>query len=193
MKEIDVFTFEDFDLRALDNVKGIYRNYACAMGKRRKGSELPFENFTAYICSEDVFCYQYGSSYVFGVINENGIFIPTHFAPAGLKESIDQIKSMLAYDNVVFVVTADLSAMLKRLGFKTLPFKVRKSFRGEKVLKTIAVSSLRGFISILLNNKFSPVKSSMSFFFWRLICLTEQYAQNLRNTMYSSLKHISGL
>ena len=31
MKKIGVFNFED-----LDNVEGIYKNYACAMGKRRK-------------------------------------------------------------------------------------------------------------------------------------------------------------
>jgi hypothetical protein len=155
MREIEVINFEDYDLDK------VYRNYACAMGKRRKGSELPFENFAAYICREDVFCYQYGSSYIFGV-KENGIFIPTHFAPAGLKESIDQIKSMLSYDNVVFVITADLSSMLKRLGFIILPFKVVKDFHGEKVLKTIAVSSLRGFISIFLKNKYISVKSSIS-------------------------------
>lgn len=178
MKKIDVFNFED-----LDNVEVIYRNYASAMGKRRKGSELPFENFAAYICQEDVFCYQYGSSYIFGVV-ENGIFIPTHFAPAGLKEGIDLIKELKSYDNVVFVVTADLSAMLKRLGFILLPFKVQKYFHGEKVLKNIAVSSLIGFISILLKNKLSFIQNrlhkiycALSLLFWRCYCVCDMIGQ----------------
>ena len=118
-----------------------YTNYCLAMEKRRPDSCLDSIHFYNYIYDDTTFAFQYRKSLVFGQYYEN-LFIPTHFAPNGLKEGIDIIKLMKDYSNVAFVVTEDLSAMLSKIGFKVLPIKVIKNFRGVDVQKSIVVSNL---------------------------------------------------
>lgn len=120
-------------------VESIYTNYVRAMRKRRPGSELDFWRFYTYVTTKAYF-FNYKNSYVFGIITHNN-FVPTHFAPAGLKEGIELIKQLRMFDNVVFVVTPDLSAMLQKLNFKAVPLKVQKEFRGDLVDKLLLSSN----------------------------------------------------
>lgn len=95
---------------------------------------------------------------------EKGNFIPTHFAPAGLKEGIDLIKELKTYENVVFVVTDDLKDMLVRLGFKCASFTVLKSFRGVDVQKFIVVSDYFHTIINVLESQFKDVTNKAKMF-----------------------------
>ena len=154
--KVDLGNFHNFkaiyqSLSELACIEGIHENYRKAMNKRRAGSELALENFYVYVTSTKTVFYKYKNSYVFGVV-ENGCFIPTHFAPAGLKEGIDLIKELKTYENIVFVVTEDLKDMLVRLGFKCAPFTVVKNFRGQDVKKFVVVSD---YFYTNLNSKIS--------------------------------------
>jgi hypothetical protein len=130
--------------------------------KRRAGSELPFANFYVYVTGKALY-FKFKNSYVFGVL-ERGNFIPTHFAPAGLKEGIDLIKELKTFENVVFVVTDDLKDMLVRLGFKCAPFTVLKSFRGQDVKKFIVVSDYFYTIINMLKSQFKDVTEKAKMF-----------------------------
>ena len=147
----------------------VYENYARAMAKRRPESVLEQDRFTAYCFREDTFYVSLGNSVVIGQMN-NEVFCPSHFAPAGLKESIDLIKE-LRKDNVIFAVTPDLGAMLKKLGYKFI-FTTKACFRGEEVEKEIFASSyktvaiyfvnkLREDISLRVNKLFKKISFKM--------------------------------
>jgi len=167
----DIYNCDDFEL---DFVEEIYSNYAKAMSKRRAGSELPFNNFYQYV-NEQALYFKFKNSYAFGVL-ERGNFIPTHFAPAGLKEGIDLIKELKTYKNVVFVVTDDLKDMLVRLGFKCAPFTVVKNFRGQDVKKFIVVSDYFYTIINMLESQFKDVTEKAKTFIKNNI---EKFGKNL--------------
>lgn len=165
-KKLDNFhSFEAIykSIPELELIEGIYENYRKAMNKRRAGSELALENFYVYVTSTKTVFYKYKNSYVFGVV-ENGYFIPTHFAPAGLKEGIDLIKELKNFKNIVFVVTEDLKDMLVRLGFKCAPFTVLKSFRGQDVKKFVVVSDYFYTIINMLKSQLKDVTEKAKVF-----------------------------
>lgn len=134
------------------------------MRKRRPGSELSYDRFNNYIGRDDTYVFEHGKTKNFGQ-KYNNCFVPTHFAPGGLKDGIDAIKALKDYDNVLFAVTPDLSKMLKRLGYKSLPFSVKKDFRGVPTKKIVLSSNwISVFVNTLqdsLNNINSKVKSEI--------------------------------
>ena len=85
-------------------------------------------------------------------------FVPTHFSPAGLKESIDLIKQLRTFENVVFVVTEDLKNMLVKLGFTVMPVKIMKNFRDVEIEKFIVMSNWLYGIKNEIFNSFNKIK-----------------------------------
>lgn len=125
----------------------VYRNYLRAMEKRRPGVALDHESFFRYIDRWDVVERGLGKSRLYGV-EQSGIFFPTHFAPAGLKEGIDLIKQVKD-ELTCFVVTPDLGAMLAKLGYKKLG-KCASFFREKRVDKVVYISSFRVLLTFVL-------------------------------------------
>ena len=74
--------------------------------------------------------------------NINGVFIPTHFAPFGLKRGVRLIKDLVDSDTpTALFVTEDLADTVKKInGWKVFPKKFNTQFRGDDVKKTLVVS-----------------------------------------------------
>jgi hypothetical protein len=89
------------------------------MSRRRPDYALEYERFGYYIINY-AGMYKYNNSYIFGQYL-NGFFVPTHFAPSGLKEGAKMINDLQKYDNIIFVVTEDLIPMLQKAGYKIIP------------------------------------------------------------------------
>ena len=151
------FTEEDDE-----NIAFMWENYAKAMSKRRPESVLEFERFQNYVLQSTVYIVSSGNNAIVGQMN-NGVFCPSHFSPAGLKGGIDLIKE-LRKENVIFAVTPDLGAMLKKLGYKFV-FTTKACFRGEEVEKEIFASSYKTvavyFFNKLLNEVYLKVRKPL--------------------------------
>lgn len=151
------FTEEDDD-----NIAFMWENYAKAMAKRRPESVLEFERFQNYVLQSTTYIVSSGNNAIVGQMN-NGVFCPSHFSPAGLKGGIDLIKE-LRKENVIFAVTPDLGAMLKKLGYKFV-FTTKACFRGEEVEKEIFASSYKTvavyFFNKLLNEVYLKVRKPL--------------------------------
>lgn len=145
-----------------ENIAFMWENYAKAMTKRRPESVLEFERFRNYVLQSTVYIISSGNNAIVGQMN-NGVFCPSHFSPAGLKGGIDLIKE-LRKENVIFAVTSDLGAMLKKLGYKFV-FTTKTCFRGEEVEKEIFVSSYKTvavyFFNKLLNEVYLKVRKPL--------------------------------
>lgn len=150
------FTEED------DDIAFMWENYAKAMAKRRPESVLEFERFQNYVLQSTTYIVSSGNNAIVGQMN-NGVFCPSHFSPAGLKGGIDLIKE-LRKENVIFAVTPDLGAMLKKLGYKFV-FTTKACFRGEEVEKEIFASSYKTvavyFFNKLLNEVYLKVRKPL--------------------------------
>ena len=151
------FTEEDDD-----NIAFMWENYAKAMAKRRPESVLEFERFQNYVLQSTTYIVSSGNNAIVGQMN-NGVFCPSHFSPAGLKGGIDLIKE-LRKENVIFAVTPDLGAMLKKLGYKFV-FTTKACFRDEEVEKEIYASSYKTvavyFFNKLLNEVYLKVRKPL--------------------------------
>ncbi len=80
-------------------------------------------------------------NYIFGQHDDKS-FLATHFAPKTKVGGFGVIKDMKEYDNIIFAVTQDLSAMLKKIGYSTLKEGVPVSYRGGEATKDIMVSNM---------------------------------------------------
>ena len=109
------------------------------MDRRRPGSALDVDSFWYYTRREDVYVYQTGLSYVIGQF-VGGIFKPSHFAPASIREGVRLFEELLSYDNVVLAVTSDLGSMLSRLGYVG-HLQVPMYFREQLVIKEVYATS----------------------------------------------------
>lgn len=139
-----------------------YDNYIRAMNKRRPDSGLSKESFFCHLTQDNfpAFAFAEEADAVIGQF-QNGCFCPSHFAPYGLKSSIDLVKSLREYDNVVFVVTPDLAKMLARLGYKRV-MSTKATFHCQIVDKVIMVSSYKAlavYFSTAIKAKVSEVFS----------------------------------
>ena len=120
-------------------IEEVYWQYKTAMERRRQGSALEYQQFYDYILREDVECFRWGYSYVFGGYRE-GIFFPSHFAPASLKEGM-LIMQALQKERVALLVPDDLATQAEKLGFIRIQTKIPCQFRGELILKNLLVSN----------------------------------------------------
>lgn len=171
----------------LNNIDIIYNNYCKSMEKRRPGTCLEYDQFKDYLENNDVYFFNYKDSYIIGQY-QGKLFIPTHFAPYGLREGVELVKALKNYDNVAFVVTPDLSGMLKKIGFKVLPIKVIKNFRGVEVEKSIAVSNLFFSTVLQLYNIAQSIIKKIKDLFKPKLKLKKKNRKNLFNNYSQELK-----
>lgn len=167
----------------LQDVDIIWEQYCRSMEKRRPGTYLKSDKFKSYLEDTYVYYYKYRNSYVIGQY-QGKLFIPTHFAPAGLREGIESIKKMKEYDNVAFVVTPDLSDMLKKLNYKVLPISVMREFRGVEVEKSIVVSNIFYSSVLQIQNIFQKMVIKIKNLFKPKLKLKKKNRKNLF-TQYS--------
>lgn len=118
----------------------LWTKYVVAMKRRRPGMTLCFNSFGTHITKYCQFIRK-GDSYAFGQYLF-GMFIPTHFAPYSLRDGMKLIKAM-KHMSVCFIVTEDLIPMLRKSRYIIVPIRFKTEFRGELVIKQIAISSLR--------------------------------------------------
>lgn len=92
-----------------------------------------------------------------------GVFVPTHFAPFGIREGAELIRE-LQKTAVAFVVPDDLGTMLKKMGYKEIPFSKHTlcfdDIRGN-IEKKIYISSYAAILKAIAFNIFLKLKTKM--------------------------------
>ena len=144
-----------------EEIHHIHHNYEAAM-LRRRSYVLEYERFVTYIQRPDIHSVCLGKSYIFGTI-QNNVFVPTHFAPFGIREGAELIRE-LQKTAVAFVVPDDLGTMLKKMGYKEIPFSKHKvcfaDIRGN-IEKKIYISSYAAILKAIAFNIFLKLKTKM--------------------------------
>lgn len=139
------------------SLEEIHHNYEAAM-LRRRSYVLEYERFVAYIQKLDIHSVCLGKSYIFGTI-QNNVFVPTHFAPFGIREGAELIRE-LQKTAVAFVVPDDLGTMLKKMGYKEIPFSKHTlcfdDIRGN-IEKKIYISSYAAILKAIAFNIFQKI------------------------------------
>jgi len=145
-------------------IQEIHHNYEAAM-LRRRSYVLEYERFEMYTQRLDIHSVCLGKSYIFGTI-QNNVFVPTHFAPAGIREGAELIRE-LQKTAVAFVVPDDLGTMLKKMGYKEIPFSKHTlcfdDIRGN-IEKKIYISSYATILKVIVFNIFKNIKRNISYF-----------------------------
>lgn len=140
----ELFTGMDWITRR-DYQDLIYDNYAKAMRLRNRKPLEP-ERFIQHFFDGGNFSdsVAFGSpkdGYLLGSeINE--VFVPTHFAPSGLRQGYRLIKDLVDSPMpTALFITPDLVDTVKKMkGWKVLPFHFTTNFRGSDVEKTLVIS-----------------------------------------------------
>lgn len=123
----------------------IYDNYANAMTMRDREPLEP-KRFKHHFFEEGNF----QKSKAFGGPKDgyllgseiNGVFVPTHFSPSGLRQGYRLIKDLVnAEMPTALFITPDLVDTVRKMdGWKVLPFHFTTDFRGSDVEKTLVVN-----------------------------------------------------
>lgn len=152
----DLFYGLDYDQSCALEDK-IYENYASAM-QRHNREPLDYERFKAHFFEGG----NVGKTLIFGSLQDgyllgsevNEIFIPTHFAPTGIRGGYWLFRNLLDSGKpTALFITEDLVDTIKKmLGWKILPFKMKIDFHGEPVEKTLVINKWKA-ISKLTNNE----------------------------------------
>lgn len=116
-----------------------YDNYYNAMGRKRSGTQLPWDSFRNYVTQYDIYHLKHRNSTVYGQMYDD-IFVPSHFAPNSLREG-RELMMKLKNINSALMVPEDLSKMALRVGFQLVKENVPAFFRGEIILKNILASN----------------------------------------------------
>lgn len=129
-----------------DFLETAYKAYSDAM-RRRDREPLEFESFenhffhngnfeTSLVFGNETDGYLFGSEF-------GDVFVPTHFAPYGLKGGYRLMQALQQSETpTALLITQDLVDTLKKMpGWKILPFRLKKEFRGELVDKIIVFNS----------------------------------------------------
>ncbi|RJR28494.1 hypothetical protein C4564_05340 [Candidatus Microgenomates bacterium] len=123
----------------------IYENYAAAMQMRDREplSEERFYNhfYRGWSNREPKVFGSDKDGYLLGsVINE--VFVPTHFAPQGLRQGYRLIKELVDADmpTALFITDDLVNTVRKMNGWKVTPVKMTTRFRGSDVLKTLVIN-----------------------------------------------------
>ncbi len=98
------------------------------------------------------------------------IFVPTHFAPEGLKSGYRLLKDLLDSDKpTALFLTDDLVATLRKMdGWIVLPFKMKMKFRGAEVEKQMVVSHLEAVPKLLVHALKKDVERRVSDAKWHV-------------------------
>lgn len=157
----------------------IYEGYARAMEMRGR-EPLEEDNFFGHFFGGGNFekSIAFGgdtNGYLFGS-DVNDVFVPTHFAPTGLRQGYRLIKDLLDDDKpTALFITQDLVDTIQKMdGWKILPFKIKADFRGDVTEKTLVVSQWSALRKLAVHHLSSKVKESFSGLAWRFNKLGEQ-------------------
>jgi len=133
----------------------IYDNYKNAMGRNKPDSILEYEKFESHMLNYSKIA-EYKNSVILYQIIE-GYKIPSHFAPASLREGVEMIKKSLNR-KYIFFITKDMENMLQKIGYKSMPFSISCFFRDKIVSKKMMVGSYREGIDFIIKVAFSKIK-----------------------------------
>jgi hypothetical protein len=123
-----------------NNIYNIWNNYKNSMDRKREGSSLNLCSFYNYIMN-DTHIFNYKNSYIIGTYT-NGFYKPSHFSPSTIREGMEMIEELCKYNNIIFIVTSDLTKMLKKMGAYTdSNFNFPMIFRNEITIKNIVTTS----------------------------------------------------
>jgi hypothetical protein len=146
-KASDMFGGMDIG-ETLDLQDRIYGDYAKAM-RMRDREPLEEESFRRHFFMGG----SHEKSIAFGSMKDgyllgsevNDVFVPTHFAPSGLKQGYRLMKDLVDSDKpTALFITQDLADTVQKMeGWRVLPFKIKTRFRGEDVEKTLVVNRWR--------------------------------------------------
>lgn len=117
-----------------------WENYAQAMERRRPGTALELNNFLYHVGHHaDLLVETKTGGKVFGSY-QDGVFYPSHFAPANLRDGVELIR-LLAREDTILAVPEDLARQAERLGFTRASLKLPMHFRGSECTKVVLYSS----------------------------------------------------
>jgi hypothetical protein len=119
----------------------VWANYAQAMRRRRPESILDEDRFIRHVQRDDTHALRHGRSVIFGGLNE-GVFMPSHFAPSSIREGVELFKKLgEGCLPVVLCVTEDLVAMAEKSGFTDTGIQFPVSWRDEIHVKHVLANT----------------------------------------------------
>lgn len=147
----EFITTDEFDRRGTQFEAGekkdkLYDDYAAAM-RMRDREPLERGSFMRHFfeggnLEESVMFGCEKNGYLLGCEIDD-VFVPTHFAPAGLKGGYRLLKGLVDEEiPTALFITQDLVDTIKKMeGWKVLPIRMKANFRGEEVEKIMVISS----------------------------------------------------
>lgn len=139
----DILDIQKANTLDYTTIHNSYLNYSWAMSRKRPDSVLSFDSFYNYIMFGDVYYVRYENSIIFGqlhMFDSIEVFVPSHFAPYGIREGYI-LMGMLLNINCVLMVPEDLSVMAEKIGFHMIMRGVPTHFRGDIIFKNILCSN----------------------------------------------------
>ena len=164
----------------------IYEDYVNAMRMRNR-EPLEEQRFYGHFFDGGNF----EQSITFGSIKDgyllgsdvNGVFVPTHFAPSGLRQGYRLIKELMSADRpTALFITQDLVDTIQKMkGWKILPFRIKTYFRSDVIEKILVVSQWSALRKLASHHLVSIVKDKLSGMEWRASQLGEKAKNLLRH------------
>jgi len=114
----------------------------------------------------------------------NGVFVPTHFAPAGLRQGYRLIKEVLEINTpTALFITQDLVETIQKMeGWKILPFRIETDFRGDVTEKTLVVSKWTALQRLASYHIAGIVRTKLSSLRWKTRKLGERAVRLLKHS-----------
>lgn len=141
-------TYQEQEKPGWSDLEVIHRNYAEAMRRRGReplGEESFYRHFFAGESREKTAMYgDKNDGYLLGH-ESGGVFVPTHFAPSGLKAGYRLIKELMdsGIPTALFI-TDDLVQTIQKLPrWKVTPIKLNQTFRGKDISKQLVINNWR--------------------------------------------------
>lgn len=134
----------------------IYTNYASAMRMRNR-EPLEEERFYLHFFEggshEKTMMYgDKDDGYLLGYFLDDSVFVPTHFAPSGLRAGYRLIKKLMdSRIPTALFIPDDLVKTIRKLPrWKVTPIKFKQNFRGDNIDKQMVINNWKA-IPILAN------------------------------------------
>ena len=125
-----------------EQIDQIYNNYVALMGRARKGKEISKDVFKNLLSSYQVFNYK--DTYIFGQYDaDNAVFITRLNSSPSSKELLAEALPTLVKQGIDFAsfVPIDVANKYKRSGYSLSTQSFDYNFKGEDMLKYLAVSN----------------------------------------------------
>lgn len=156
------------NLESYKRMDEIYEDYAKAMRMRQR-EPLSEDRFQSHFFNN----LNKGKSIAFGsekdgylLGNEvDDVFVPTHFAPTGLRQGYRLIKDAMQADRpTALFITDDLAETVSKMdGWKRLPmFKIKANFRNSVTEKTLVVNKWEAIPKLVLGTAKTVVRDRLS-------------------------------